>query len=108
MLSVALLICIVWKLGHRDINFRSFKEEKNKRVIVDATVPHCYSTYCGLLYYPLPRPLGAIHSFSYSGEKKKRGEKRERRKGKGRLGPRVLPPPVVIRGGRSSSREKYG
>ena len=28
MLSVALLICIIWNLGHGDINFRSFKEEE--------------------------------------------------------------------------------
>jgi len=72
MLSVALLICIVWNLGHGDINFRSFKEEKNKGVTV---VPR-YNTM--LLQYqfwpfisPLPRPLGAIHSFSYSGEKRR-------------------------------------
>jgi len=37
MLSVALLICIVWNLGHGDINFRSLKEEKNKRVTVATT-----------------------------------------------------------------------
>jgi len=38
MLSVALLICIVWNLGHGDINFRSFKEEKNKSVAVAVPV----------------------------------------------------------------------
>jgi hypothetical protein len=34
MLSVALLICIVWNLNHGDINFRSFKKEKNKQNLV--------------------------------------------------------------------------
>jgi len=28
----------------------------------------------------LPRPLGAIHSFLYSGKEKKRGEKRKERR----------------------------
>jgi hypothetical protein len=28
ILSDALLICIIWNLGHGDINFRSFKEEE--------------------------------------------------------------------------------
>jgi len=66
MLSVALLICIVWNLGHGDINFRSFREGKNHECV---TVAHCYCT-CVAFYIPLPRPLGVIHSFSYSGEKK--------------------------------------
>ena len=69
-------------------------------------VTHCSQQviFVLLIYYREGQAtLVPIHIGSLS------GEKRGRRKGKGRLGPRVLPPsPSVIRGGRSSSRGKYG
>jgi len=73
--------CFVWSLIYGDINFRSFKEKINRKCV---TVARCYST--GMLQcpwwplYPLLRPLGAIHSCSYSGKERKRGEKRKERR----------------------------
>ena len=77
MLSVALPICIIWNLDHGDINFR--KTNKQEICYCSATL-QCSAV---AFYIPLQRPLGAIHSCSYSGKERKRGEKRkERREGR--------------------------
>jgi len=84
MLSVALLICIVWNLGHGDINFRSFKKKNKQETCYCSTPLQCHDATVSVVafYIPLLRPLGAIFIIHIQ-EKKGREGRRERRGEKG-------------------------
>ena len=67
MLSVALLICIVWNLGHEDIYLRFFKKEKTRTCYCSVMLQYRAATVLWWPFISPPKALGDIHSFSYSG-----------------------------------------